>query len=357
MKKSRWKTVLAMISLALVAGVCLYATAYRASGCLPLSEDAALLAGRLRFINGSFSAPTESDKKAPTEVSEKHKVKKPLADTPTQSSESAERPQNYNHTGASYPVVETSVTNGTETYDNINIRNTTDFPLDPEALLSAKLPFDIKDNHSVQVLIYHTHTCESYLPEDTGEYYEDFYPRSTDPDQGVMSVGEKLVDTLRGKGIGAVHDSTLHDYPSYEGSYARSWDTISNYAEKYPDIKITIDLHRDSMTAQDGTKYKPTFTYNGQKAAQIMIMTGYDTSGDFPFWDENLIFAMQLQKKCEDMYPGMTRPLNFGEYVYNMNFNNGSLLIEVGTDANTPEEACRTGEYLANALSSLLQNK
>ena len=109
------------------------------------------------------------------------------------------------------------------------------------------------------------------------------------------------------------------------------------------------------MTADDGTKYKPTFVHGGEKAAQIMIMTGYDTEGSFDFWDENLIFAMQLQKKCEDLYPGMTRPLNFGEYTYNMNFNNGSLLIEVGTDANTVEESRRSGEYLANALSSLLK--
>ena len=108
------------------------------------------------------------------------------------------------------------------------------------------------------------------------------------------------------------------------------------------------------MTSSDGTKYKPVFEHDGQKAAQIMIMTGRDTDGDFDFWDENLIFALQLQKKCEDLYPGMTRPLDFDDYTYNMNYNNGSLLIEVGTDANTVEETKRTGEYLANALSSLL---
>ena len=64
---------------------------------------------------------------------------------------------------------------------------------------------------------------------------------------------------------------------------------------------------------------------------------------------------MQLQKKCEDMFPDMSRPLNFGEYTYNMNFNNGSLLIEVGTDVNTVEEAARSGGYLADALAALLR--
>ena len=84
-------------------------------------------------------------------------------------------------------------------------------------------------------------------------------------------------------------------------------------------------------------------------------MSGYDESGDFPFWNENLIFAAKLQKECEDSFPGMTRPLYFGEFSYNMDFNNGSLLIEVGTDANTVDEAAYTGELLGNALSSVLQ--
>ncbi len=354
--KLRRKTTAALTALILTAGICLSAAAYRAGTCLPLTEDAALLAGQLCFINGTVRQPTEAETTAAQEPTEP-KVKKPLAETAVKPTEAAERPKNTTHSGTTYPVKETSISNGNESFENIRICNTTGYSPDVASLLDAALPFTIEKNHSVQVLVYHTHTCESYLPDDTGEYDADFYPRSTDGEQGVMAVGEKLVETLKAKGIGAVHDTTLHDYPSYEGSYARSWETISAYREKYPDIKITIDLHRDAMTAQDGTKYKPTFTYDGQKAAQLMIMTGYDTTGDFPFWDENLIFAMQLQKKCEDLYPGMTRPLYFGEFVYNMNFNNGSLLIEVGTVGNTPREACRTGEYLANALSSLLQNK
>ena len=356
MKKHYRKITAAMTSLILIVSLCCGLVLYRACGCLPLLDDAAMLSGRLSFINGSDRQEDDGGATPDTARNAPTPVVRPLADQPTEAA-SAERPQDTTHSGASHPVRELLVSNATERYENINIRNTTSVALDPASLLSADLPFRLEDNHSVQVLVYHTHSCESYLPDDSGVYYDDFYPRSTDGDQGVIAVGEMLVQTLRAKGIGAVHDTTLHDYPSYEGSYARSWETVAKYKEKYPDIKITIDLHRDSMTAEDGTKYKPTFTFEGHKAAQLMIMAGYDDSGDFPFWNENLIFAMQLQKRCEDMYPDMTRPLNFGEYVYNMNFNNGSLLIEVGTDANTVQESCRTGEYLANALSSLLQNK
>ena len=339
-----------MLALMLVMSACICMAAYRAGSCIALGDEAAFLSGRLSFVNGSV----EDGPKAAEEPTEQERQARPLAETPTASAGTPEKPRDNSHSGDSYPVREIKVNNGNESYDNFAIRNTTDCEPDYASLLSEELPFTVEDNHSVQVLVYHTHTCERYLTEDTGEYYDDYYPRSTDGDIGVCAVGERLVETLRDHGIGAVHDTTLHDYPSYEGSYARSWETVTAYQEKYPTIKVTIDLHRDAMTTDDGVKYKPTFEHDGKKAAQIMIMAGCDDDGGFDFWDQNLIFATQLQKKCEDMFPDMTRPLNFGNYTYNMNFNNGSLLIEVGTDVNTVDEACRSGEYLGDALAELL---
>lgn len=340
-----------MIALTLTMAGCLSLAVYRARSCMALSDEAAMLSGRLSFINGSAA---ETETRQPEEAPTAPEAVRPLAETPTSPAETSEKPQDTSHSGESYPVKEIMVNNGNTSVENFTVRNTTGLEPDFESLLSDDLPFSLEDNHEVQVLVYHTHACERYLTEDTGAYYDDYYPRSTDGELGVMAVGERLVETLRAHGIGAVHDTTLHDYPSYEGSYARSWETVCAYQEKYPSIKVTIDLHRDAMTTDEGVKYKPTFEYDGEKAAQIMIMAGCDDEGGFDFWDENLIFATQLQKKCEDMYPGMTRPLNFGEYTYNMNFNNGSLLIEVGTDANTVDEACRSGDYLGEALAQLL---
>ena len=353
MKKQHRKTAATAFLLALIMAVCLSAAVYRASSCMALGDEAALLSGKLSFVNGSADHAAQSDATEANDA-EKEQVR-PLAETPTSPAEIAEKPQENTHDGDSFPVKEIQVNNGNMSFENITLRNTTDVDLDVASLLSAELPFSLDDDHEVQVLVYHTHTCERYLTEDNGEYYDDYYPRSTDGELGVMAVGEKLVETLKAHGIGAVHDTTLHDYPSYEGSYARSWETICAYKEKYPSIKVTIDLHRDAMTNDEGVKYKPTFEYDGDKAAQIMIMAGCDSDGGFDFWDENLIFATQLQKKCEDLYPDMTRPLNFGEYTYNMNFNNGSLLIEVGTDANTVAEAVRSGGFLGEALADLLR--
>lgn len=338
--------------MAAVIGMSLTAAIFRASGCFDLFGDSALAAQRMAFLNGSSDAAQPDDGDNSADLTP---VEKPLAVQRTAEATPTEKPEKTVHSGDTYPVEEISSSSGNMRYDNIAVCNNTPYDPDIGELLDAELPFTVEDNRTVQVLIYHTHSCECYMDEDAGYYYDDWYPRSTDGDQGVIAVGDRIADELKKSGIGAVHDTTLHDYPSYDGSYARSWDTISAYREKYPGIVVTIDIHRDAMTASDGTKYKPTFSYQGEKAAQIMIMSGYDESGDFPFWEDNLTFALKLQKECEDSYPGMTRALDFGEFSYNMDFNNGSLLIEVGTDANTVDEATLSGELLGKALSSVLQ--
>ena len=136
-------------------------------------------------------------------------------------------------------------------------------------------------------------------------------------------------------------------------------ETIQSYLEKYPSIKVVLDIHRDAFsTDEDGAMKKPTFkTADGQKAAQIMIMAGCDVDGvrDFPEWRYNLRLALRLQQTAERLYPGMTRPLNFGDFVYNMNANTGSLLIEVGTDGNSLNEVKLAGSLLGNALAECLE--
>lgn len=354
MRKRLAKRIAVMVTLLSVIGLSLSVVVYRAAGCFDLYGDTAVAAQMMVFSNGSLCEAV-SEEEPQTAPATEAPVKKPLSVSKPAATAPAEKPAKSVHSGDTYPVAEINASSGNMRYDNISVKNNTPYDPDFGELLASALPFSVADNRTVQVLIYHTHTCECYLDEDVGYYYEDYYPRSTDGSRGVIAVGDRIAEQLKANGIGVIHDKTLHDYPSYDGSYARSWETISTYKEKYPGIVVTLDIHRDAMTADDGTKYKPTFTYDGKKAAQIMIMSGYDESGDFSFWDENLIFAAKLQKECEDRYPGMTRPLYFGEFTYNMDFNNGSLLIEVGTDANTVEEAALSGELLGKALSSVLQ--
>lgn len=262
--------------------------------------------------------------------------------------------------GKNYPVLEKTFLQDDLVYDNISVKNGTDFDLDIKSELKRNLGFDIQDNHQVQVLIFHTHACESYLKKDTGYYESDYYPRSTNNKENVTSVGDEIEAQLKKAGIGVIHDKTQHDYPSYNGSYDRSYETIMKYMNKYSSIKVVIDVHRDALgEGGESGKVKPVFEYKGKKCAQVMIMTGYEYAGggDFPFWRDNLDFALKLQKTAEDMYPGITRPLEFGEYTYNLNVCNGGLLIEFGTDANTLSEAKRSGKMMGKALAKVLQKK
>ena len=212
MKKRHWKMTVTASALVLAMTLSLSMVVYRVRSCIAIEDEAALLSGKLSFVNGDMSADSTiaTADEAPTQSP----VIRPLAETPTDTEQVREKPQDTPHSGTTYPVKEIRVSNGNMSYDNFTIRNTTDYDLDVESLLSEELPFSLEDNHEVQVLVYHTHTCERYLTEDNGEYYEDYYPRSTDGDLGVVAVGEKLVETLKKNGIGAVHDTTLHDYPS-----------------------------------------------------------------------------------------------------------------------------------------------
>lgn len=319
------------------------------------------MAAALTVSKGNFSEKptektteptTEPPTEKATEATQKPKETKPA---------SSEFPPSYYNTFAphkgevKYPVYTKQYIEGGDKYKNFYVKNNTWYDLDIGRQLRSKLGFSMDKNSDVQVLIYHTHTSESYLDCDVGYYYSDYYPRTSDKRYNVVSVGEAIAQTLRKEGIGVIHATTSHD-DAYDGSYERSMSTVQKYLKKYPKIKVTLDIHRDSIGSDD-YKMKPTFTYKGKKGAQIMILTGYDPGGEygFPDWEYNLRFALRLQKTCEDKYRGMTRPLDFGDFVYNMNVNTGSLLIEVGSDANTLREAEYSGKLLGKALAKVLQ--
>lgn len=195
------------------------------------------------------------------------------------------------------------------------------------------------------------------MDKDQGFYYENFYPRTEDKRYSVVRVGDAICESLKKAGIGCIHDTTCHDSPSFSGSYKRSAETIDRNLAEYPSIQVTIDIHRDTIGNNERGKIKPTFKVNGKKAAQIMIMAGCDLDGsmNFPDWEYNLRFALRLQKASEKLYPGMTRSMFFGPVKYNMNKTHASLLIEVGTEVNTLNEAVYTGTLLGNALAKVFE--
>jgi len=235
------------------------------------------------------------------------------------------------------------------------VNNKTDIPNDTLLNESRCLPnFTIKDTDEPQVLIYHTHTTESFEPFVRDEYDAGFNYRTTDPTKNVVMVGDAIQAELESRGIGVIHVRTIHDYPSYNGSYARSRETIVPILEQYPDIKVALDIHRDAV-AGDGVSYQPYIEADGREAAQVMIISGCDdgTLG-MPEYMKNFHFACSLQQKMESAHPGLTRPILFDYRHYNQNLTTGSLLIEVGSHCNTLDQVQYAGQLVGRSLAELL---
>lgn len=242
-------------------------------------------------------------------------------------------------------------------YKNIYVKNSTELNIDIKSLYEQKLNFKIEKNNEPQVLIMHTHTTESFLPESRDFYTSSDRSRTTDESKNMVALGNIVTDKLNNAGIKTLHDKTAHDYPSYNESYTRASKTILSYLKKYPSIKIVIDMHRDAISPSDTQKVKLTTEINGKKAAQIMLVMGSQSGNvkNFPNWQENLKLALKLQENLETKYPSLARSLSLMSRNYNESLSTGSMLIEIGTDANSLEEVKYSAELLGNSLSDLLK--
>lgn len=238
------------------------------------------------------------------------------------------------------------------------VRNSTDLP-DSEvaAEMMQTLPFQVELNSAEpQVLIMHTHTTETYELEEKNWCDPAFSARSTDLSVNMAAVGAEMAAQLNAAGVNTLHDTTLHDYPSYNGSYAKSNATVRSYLERYPSIKVVLDVHRDAIETEGGSRMAPVCTVNGRQAAQVMIICGCDNGGSvrLPGWRQNLRFAAAWERSMEGMYPGFTRPVLFSYRFYNQDLTTGSLLIEIGGHGNNLNEALYAGQLAANGLVQAL---
>ena len=244
-----------------------------------------------------------------------------------------------------------------ESYGVIDVNNKTDESVDIKALLSAKPPLGTVTKDEPYILIYHTHTTEGYELLDLGWYSNQYVSRTTDEAKNMVRVGDELTKTLEDAGFKVIHDRNIYD-KAYNGAYDRSRVTVEKYLKQYPSIRITLDVHRDAIQYDNGTKCKPIALINGRKAAQVMIITGCEGDGvtNFPDWKQNLSFALHLQNRAQESYEGLMRPIFFCNRKYNMNVTPCSLLLEFGTDANTLQEAVYSAQLIGNSLVKMLND-
>ena len=226
------------------------------------------------------------------------------------------------------------------------------------AEIENPLPFAVEWNSpEPQVLIMHTHATEDYRLSAGLWFTPGDGSRSTDRNINMCAVGRVMADTLNAAGLNTLHDETLNDYPSYTGSYANSRAVAQQYLAQYPSIKVVLDVHRDAIETESGSRMAPVCTVNGRQAAQVMIICGSDngTTVNLPNWRKNLRFAAAWERAMEGLYPGFTRSVLLGYRFYNQDLTTGSLLIEIGGHGNNLNEALYAGQLAAEGLIEALK--
>ena len=234
------------------------------------------------------------------------------------------------------------------------ISNSTDYPLsisDLQQPFSAHLTED-----GPQILILHTHGSEAYTPAGNETIVWSGDHRTTDSRCNVVRVGDKMAEVFGQAGISVLHDRTLYDYPTYAGAYDRSLEAIQNYLKQYPSIRFILDIHRDAIEDGQGNQYKVVSAIDGEgTAAQLSIVVGSDGSGlTHPNWIENLRLAVAIQENILAKYPTLMRPVLLRNSRYNQHATAGSLLVEVGSAGNSPEEAVLAGRLFAERMAEVL---
>ncbi len=223
---------------------------------------------------------------------------------------------------------------------------------DLEALLTEPLDWDLT-GPGPRVLILHSHTTEGYTQTDDARYEESSPYRTLDGGHNMIAVGEIVADILREAGIEVIHDASLHDYPSYNGSYSHAAASTKSYLEQYPTIELILDLHRDAADTASG-QLVTRCSVGGKTSAQLMFVMGTDTRLNHPDWERNMSLALKLQVLLERENPGICRNMNLSRNRYNQHLGNRALLIEVGAAGNTQAQAELAARELGEAIAALV---
>ncbi|HOQ17696.1 MAG TPA: stage II sporulation protein P [Defluviitaleaceae bacterium] len=212
-----------------------------------------------------------------------------------------------------------------------------------------------KKNNQPQILIFHTHSQEAYSDSSPG-----------DLDEGVVGLGEKLAKELHERyGVGVLHHKGQYDVVNgkimREGSYERMEPALRKILKDNPSIEVVIDIHRDGLPDD----VRLVTNINGKPTAKVMFVNGICKtmlnnklvdikSLPNPYIEENLAFSLQMQLKGNELYPGLLRKIYIKPYRYSLHMCPKSLMIEVGANTNTYEEAENAIEPLCEILAEVL---
>jgi stage II sporulation protein P len=290
----------------------------------------------------SLSAENTDLEDAGTQVAKGAQDDTDSTSNPTQSAQAEEKKtvinreklNDYDYLRQNFYIVDSSTTIGSD-------------QLNAGQLLSKDMTID-EDGDGPQILIYHTHSQEGYADSTEG-----------DASTSVVAVGEYLAQILTEKyGFRVLHHTGEYDVGDRDHAYSNAAPALEEILKEYPSIQVVIDLHRDSI----GSDTHLVTEINGKSTAKIMFFNGLcrtAASGNLtslvnPYLEDNLAFSFQMQLAAAEYYPDFTRKIYLKGYRYNMHYCPKSLLVEVGAQNNTLEEAKNAMEPLADVLSKVL---
>lgn len=224
--------------------------------------------------------------------------------------------------------------------------------IDFEKILNSNDKFFSKA--SDDILLYTTHTSESYANSEGYKFDYTSPRRTTDGQYNMLSIASTFASNLNNKGINTICSLTPHDYGEYNSAYSNSRRTVETLVYANPNASILIDVHRDAIEDLD---FAPKTELRGYKVASLMLVMGigYD-DGYNPYYEQNLKLALEIQILANKIYPGLFRPMIIRNSIYNQDIKESSFLVEVGASGNTIEEAKLATRCLANLLNILYRD-
>lgn len=225
---------------------------------------------------------------------------------------------------------------------------------DEQLQYDALMGFDAslkQDNSNVQILVYHTHSQEAYIDSAKG-----------DSSMSIVGVGEHLCEILRTQyGFNVLHHTGEYDVESRDYAYSNAMAGLDKVLAENPSIEVMIDLHRDQTNADT----KLVTTIQNKTMAKFMFFNGLCYTRELgslnnlmnPYVQDNLSFSFQMQLAAEEYYPGLTRRIYLKGYRYNLHYRPKSMLIELGSQTNTVEEAMNSCDPLAHIIAMVLNGE
>ena len=229
-------------------------------------------------------------------------------------------------------------------YNGTAVANATDYGI--TELLDRAVSMPKFEAGKPAVLIYHTHTTECYRNNQG-------ISNTRDEALNVVAVGEAIKRVFEEAGYPTIHIKDVFNQPDFSGAYTHSRAAVEKVLKENPSIKVVLDVHRDAISS-NGVDYYPVTSVNGREAAQVMLVCGTDSKGlSHPNWRQNFTYALQLSRRMGTLYGEISRPVNLRRDRFNTHFTPYTLLLEVGSSANTLEQAIYGGELTAKAMIDL----